>query len=241
MKKSFTTVWTSLLLAGLSSLIVSCSSRSEGVKSSGKDAMLYNRTEIITQPDSALQLLKTGNHRFASDSVLADDEGVSKRSLLKEKGQKPFAVIVTCSDSRVPPELIFDQGLGDLFVIRVAGNVIDSVCMGSIEYAVEHLKAPLVIVMGHEKCGAVKATVEGGEAPGSIPSICKRILPSLKLVKSITSDEKSIAEMVAVENVKAGVKTISDDKLLKEAIEKGKLKVLGAKYYLESGRVDFIQ
>jgi carbonic anhydrase len=94
-------------------------------------------------------------------------------------GQHPFAVILTCSDSRVPPEVIFDQGIGDLFVIRNAGNIVDDVVIGSIEYAVEHLHTPLVIVLGHQQCGAVTAALKGGKATGHIASVIEKILPAV--------------------------------------------------------------
>jgi carbonic anhydrase len=208
--------------------------------SSVNKAGVYDRTHSPSVPDFALELLIEGNRRFVNDSTVPDNLSKEKRKTLKEKGQKPFAIILTCSDSRVPPELIFDQGLGDLFVARVAGNVIDSVVMGSIEYAVEHLKVPLIMVLGHEKCGAVKATVEGGEVPGSIPAICNRIASIVNKVKKSHPNEKEIAETVADENVIENVAILETNKLLEHFINTGKLKIVGAKYYLETGEVKFI-
>jgi carbonic anhydrase len=121
-----------------------------------------------------------GNQRFVSGKITIKDIGPAKREDLAVNGQKPFAVIVSCSDSRVPPEILFDQALGDIFVVRVAGNVLDPVAMGSVEYGAEHLGCPLLVVMGHENCGAVKATVDGGEAPGSISAIVDKIKPSVE-------------------------------------------------------------
>lgn len=199
----------------------------------------YTRASVIESPDTALQLLVDGNKRFVSATVLPDDLGTAKRKKLIDEGQKPFAVIVTCSDSRVPPELIFDQGLGDLFVIRVAGNVIDSVGMGSIQYAVEHLHVPLVVVLGHEKCGAVHATIAGGELPGSLPSIAQRIQPSVDKVKTEHGESHSNESQVIEANVDASVEILNNDVLLKHMIETGAVKALGAVYQLETGLVKF--
>ena len=106
------------------------------------------------------------------------NQGVERRKELVE-GQHPFAIILCCSDSRVPPEVIFDQGLGDLFIVRTAGNVFDNIALGSIEYAVEHLEVPLLVVLGHGQCGAVTATVEGGHAPGHISNVVEAIQPAV--------------------------------------------------------------
>ena len=115
--------------------------------------------------DDALAQLVEGNRRFVSGEVARPHQSAARRAELA-KGQAPVAIVLTCSDSRVAPELYFDQGLGDLFVIRNAGNVLDDHVLGSIEYAVEHLHVPLLIVIGHEKCGAVSAAVGGGERRG---------------------------------------------------------------------------
>jgi carbonic anhydrase len=122
---------------------------------------------VALSSDSALQKLMTGNKRYYEGNLTHPNQ-TKVRILEVAKGQHPFAIILGCSDSRVPPEVIFDQGIGDLFIIRVAGNIIDNNALGSIEYAVEHLGVKLVVVLGHEKCGAVDATVKGGEAPGHI-------------------------------------------------------------------------
>ena len=120
--------------------------------------------EAIPTPTAALERLKEGNARFAGDRPAAKDQGSKRRAELA-RGQRPFAVIITCSDSRVPPETVFDQGLGDLFVIRLAGNVVDTAAVGSVEYAVAHLHVPLVVVLGHEECGAVQAGARWQAAP----------------------------------------------------------------------------
>src|SRR5688572_16994 len=124
-------------------------------------------------PDEATKRLVYGNRRFVNGETQHPNQSAEHRLALA-KGQAPFAVVVACSDSRVCPEIVFDQGLGDLFVIRVAGNTIGNVELGSIEYAVEHLHAKLVIVVGHEKCGAVGAAVKGGETHGHIGDLTDR-------------------------------------------------------------------
>ena len=132
--------------------------------------------------DDAMKKLMAGNQRFVSEAYNRGDIGLSRRLELS-KGQHPFAIIVDCSDSRVAPEFIFDQGLGDLFVIRTAGNIVDDIAIGSVEYAVEHLGVRLVLVLGHEDCGAVKATVAGGKAEGHIDAIVQAIKPAVAIAK----------------------------------------------------------
>jgi len=186
----------------------------------------------------AKQLLTDGNNRFTAGSFAAKDLSSARRQELLA-GQKPFAIIVSCSDSRVPPELLFDQALGDLFVVRAAGNVVDPVAVGSVEYAVEHLGSPLIVVMGHEKCGAVKATVAGGEAPGSIGAIVAKIKPSVDKVKAagVTGDE--LAEKSADENVQAVIAELEKSPIVKHFVESGKLTITGAKYHIGSGQVQW--
>lgn len=191
-------------------------------------------------PKDSLKLLEEGNARFVSDEVATKDLSEAKRADLSTAGQFPFAVIVSCSDSRVPPELIFDQGLGDLFEIRVAGNVIDSVSLGSVEYAAEHLGSQLVVVMGHEKCGAVKATLDGGEAPGSIGSIVEKIKPSVEKVKASGVAEDQVYEKSIDENIKNAIVEIEKSPIIEELVASGKLKVVGAKYDLDTGKVEIL-
>src|SRR3954449_3735222 len=127
--------------------------------------------------NDALARLMHGNRRYARHKEQHPDESLARRKELIG-GQHPFAVILGCADSRVPPELLFDQGLGDLFVIRVAGNIVDDVVLGSIEYAFEHLDTKLIMVLAHEKCGAVSVAVQGGSAPGHLTTLVQAIQPS---------------------------------------------------------------
>jgi carbonic anhydrase len=188
--------------------------------------------------NEALQLLRDGNKRFTSGNLAVKDTGANRREELVSKGQKPFAIIVTCSDSRVPPELIFDQALGDLFVIRTAGNVVDQIGVGSVEYAVEHLEVPLLVVMGHEKCGAVQAAVDGGEAPGGIAAIVSKIMPSVQKARAAGASGKDLYENSCVENIRATINDLKESHIVKHFLKDGKLTVVGAKYYLGSGEVN---
>lgn len=190
--------------------------------------------------NEALQLLRDGNKRFTTGSPAVKDTGPARREELVSKGQKPFAVIVTCSDSRVPPEIIFDQALGDLFVIRTAGNVVDPIAVGSVEYAVEHLGSPLLLVMGHEKCGAVQATVDGGEAPGSIAAIVAKIAPSAQKARAAGASGSDLYEKCCLENIKSTIEEIKQSHIIKHFIKDGLLTIAGAKYHLSSGAVEFI-
>ncbi len=187
--------------------------------------------------DRILQVLSEGNSRYVSSKPTHPNQDANR---IKEvsKGQHPIAVIVGCSDSRIPPEIIFDQGLGDLFVIRVAGNILDDIGMGSIEYAVDHLGVTVVVVLGHGKCGAVGATVQGGEAHGHIGSIVRAITPALEKAKNLEGD---LTDNTIRANVKLVVEQIASSKpILLPMVDGGKVKILGAYYDIESGRVDFI-
>lgn len=180
-------------------------------------------------------LLTEGNARFTSGRHGKADLGAARRQDLAANGQNPFAVVVCCSDSRVPPELIFDAGLGDLFVIRTAGNVVDDVALGSIEYGAEHLGVPLIVVLGHENCGAVKATVDGGEVHGCITSIVDRISPALDRVRGA----EDLYAACEDENIKSVCGEIRKNRLIAGLIREGKTEVAGAKYAIETGSVTF--
>lgn len=184
-----------------------------------------------------LEILIEGNKRFVSEKMMHPHQDFQRRKEVSS-GQKPFAVIVGCSDSRVPPEVIFDQGIGDLFIIRVAGNIVDDVALGSIEYAVEHLGTELVVVLGHSKCGAVTATVKGGEAHGHIGSIVNIIMPAVEMAKMQKGDvvENAIKNYMAItiEKIK------SADPVISKSIKEGKLKIVGAFYDMDTGIVEFI-
>ena len=181
----------------------------------------------MEQFESAFQSLKEGNGRFVTGTLSNKDSYIEDRKKLCE-GQHPFAVVLCCSDSRVVPEIIFDQKLGDLFVIRNAGNIVDEEVLGSIEYAVEHLKTPLVVVMGHASCGAVTATCQGGDLPGHIIDIARRIKPSLNEGCCIDDNARRHAQRMA--------QLIEKD----EIVHHVGAKVVAAFYNLESGKVEWL-
>jgi len=185
----------------------------------------------------AHKMMIEGNKRYVTDKATHKHQD-STRRMDVTGGQHPFAVVISCSDSRVPPEIIFDQGIGDLFVIRLAGNIVDDAALGSIEYAVEHLGVKYVMVLGHENCGAVKATVDGGEAPGHIGCIVKAIKPAIDSVRGRTADLPEVGMRANVAMTVQMLKTA--DPILKPLFEKGELMIVGARYDLDDGRVDIM-
>ncbi len=192
--------------------------------------------------DEALQKLMDGNKRYVSGSLMKKDLGDTKRKELA-KGQKPFAIVITCSDSRVPPELLFDQGLGDIFVIRVAGNVVDPIALGSIEYGAEHLNAPLLFILGHTKCGAVTATLEAkGEPEGNIGAIVKKIMPAAEKAKKKGGTKDEILETAIKENVKNVYRDVmKKSKIIPHLVQEGKLKIVAGEYDITTGKVAMIE
>lgn len=187
--------------------------------------------------DQALQMLIEGNRRYTAGKAEHPNQSGERRTEVLA-GQHPFAIVLSCSDSRVPPEVFFDQGIGDLFIIRNAGNIVDDVVLGSIEYAAEHLGVPLVMVLGHSKCGAVTATVQGGEAPGHIGSIVETIQPAVDASKGQHGDAVLNATLA---NVRLTVDRIKKcEPILAELEQHGKLMVVGAFYHLDTGAVEVL-
>ncbi|MBF0274837.1 MAG: carbonic anhydrase [Nitrospinae bacterium] len=195
----------------------------------------------------ALERLKTGNQRFASSSQSNNLFDSRNRRQELTEFQEPFAIILGCSDSRVLAEIVFDQGLGDLFVIRVAGNIVAPSQIGSIEFAVERFGTALVVVLGHSSCGAILATLEELERPSEnrSPNLCSivdRIRPSICTLLEINpSQSKDILVENAVRaNIKASVDNLENgSEILKQLILQEKLLIVGAEYSLETGLVDF--
>jgi carbonic anhydrase len=191
-------------------------------------------------PDNALKRLVDGNTKFAGGKLhqFNGSELMERRASLT-KGQKPFAIVVSCSDSRVPPELVFNVGLGDIFVVRTAGEVVDAVAMGSIEYAVAHLGTPLIIVLGHQGCGAVSAAVSGANESGSIPDVLKAIAPAVEKTKGKSGDplDNAIrANAIDIANRLQGA-----DPIIAPAAQSGKVKIVAAVYSLDTGRVELLK
>ena len=186
-------------------------------------------TEHIISADHALEMLKNGNKQYLNAAKGLGDISVEKRKETLENGQHPYAVIVTCSDSRVIPEYIFSADIGDLFIIRVAGNVIDDHQLGSIEYAAEHLGIRLVVVLGHDHCGAVDAAIHH-DPEGYI----KFITDEIKLAIGDETDDYKACCM----NVRRSVAQIENSFIIQQEEAHG-LQVVGALYRLESGKVEF--
>lgn len=195
-------------------------------------------TEVTS--DEAIKLLQEGNERYVTGKTLDANISDEKRTELFKDGQFPYAIVVGCSDSRVPVELLFNEGLGNIFVIRNAGNVIDQVSLGSVEYGAEHLHAPLIVVLGHQNCGAVKATVDGGQASENIEEIKDLITPAYDIAKKTTTDASKIYTITEDENIKNSIEEINKSEVIQELVNENKVKVVGAKYSLETGEVTFM-
>lgn len=188
--------------------------------------------------DEALTRLKGGNSRYVKGAAKHPNQDKQARESVA-KTQKLFAVILGCADSRVPPEVLFDQGIGDLFVVRVAGNLADDAIIGSIEYAVEHLGTHLVVVLGHERCGAVKATVDGGEAPGHIGALVNAIQPAVTKARGEKGD---LLDNSVKENAEMVAEQLRESKpILEEMVKKGKIKIVAARYDLDTGVVELLK
>lgn len=198
--------------------------------------MSHQAVATITS-DQALRELMSGNERFVTSKLTHPNQTAARRSEVAG-GQHPFAIILGCADSRLSPEIIFDQGLGDLFVIRVAGNIIDDAIVGSIEYAAEHLHTPLLVVLGHSNCGAVGATVAGGELGGHLPSLAKAIQPAVERAKSQDGD---LLDNAVRANAKMVAEQLnSSQPVLAKLVSAGQLKVVAARYDLGTGKVTIL-
>jgi carbonic anhydrase len=227
MKVMKRTAWKGIVLGSVAALV------SAAALASGGGAWI--------SADEALQRLMEGNRRFVNGqmSILKQSDTATRKSLTK--GQKPYAVILTCSDSRVPPEVVFDKGLGEIFVIRVAGNGVDPMVLGSIEYAAEHLGSPLIMVLGHERCGAVTAAVEAkGKAEGNLGSIINAISPAVKQAKKeyTGKDKAQLVETAIDDNTRLVAADITRrSSIIRRLAQGGKVKIVAAKYDLDDGAV----
>ena len=189
-------------------------------------------------PDQALTQLLRGNERFVAGWPDHPNQSARRRREVFEAGQQPYAIILSCADSRVPPEIIFDQGLGDLFVIRVAGNVLDDVILGTIEYAVEHLHTPLVMVLGHDKCGAVTAAVEHGRTNSHVQAVVDALQAAILMAEGQEGDRVSTTIDM---NIRYAVKTLrASEPVLMGACAAGQLRIIGARYHLDTGEVKVV-
>jgi carbonic anhydrase len=192
--------------------------------------------------DEALQKLLDGNHRYVANQTTGQKlcDATTRHSLTK--GQSPYAIILCCSDSRVPPEIIFDKGLGEIFVVRVAGNVPDPIILGSIEYGAEHLGSPLIMVLGHGRCGAVTAAVAARGKPheGNVGAILEAIAPAVSQAEREAAgrDRAELVEMAIDHNVRLVCSSLLEQsEVIKSLADAGKVKIVGAKYDLDDGTV----
>jgi carbonic anhydrase len=192
-------------------------------------------------PDQVLDLFKEGNARFVTDTPIHGAQDRAQR-MATARGQTPVAVLVGCSDSRVPPELLFDRGLGELFIVRNAGNTVDTAALGSIQYGVAELGIPLIVVLGHERCGAVQAAVavvkDDATFPGGIGQMIEPILPA---VLHAQHQEGDLLDNAMRENVRGIVMRLrtSPEPILLEPLEAQRLRIVGARYDLDDGTVDW--
>jgi carbonic anhydrase len=204
---------------------------------------------LVVSAREALERLREGNRRFVSG--VRGSETLPNQTRLRElaAGQEPFAIILGCSDSRVPAEIVFDQGLGDLFVIRVAGNIVASSQVDSVEFAAERFGTPLVVVLGHSQCGAILATLEELRRPREIQSrnlssIVDRVRPSVEplLETDLRHDPDALVRHAVRANVRVSANHLRHgSKVLEQLIQQDRLLVVGAEYSLETGTVDFFE
>jgi carbonic anhydrase len=206
---------------------------------------LFNRTSISTDlgksAELALNKLRAGNRRFVEGHAIHPHESLRWRESLSTE-QHPFAAILGCSDSRVSPELLFDEGLGDLFVVRNAGHVADDNTLGSLEYAAAHLEVPLIVVLGHETCGAVTATVDvvknGKPVDGHILRLVDAIAPA---VPAFEGPSPAVVDRAIRTHIRAVVQKVSESiPVLRTKVQEGALQVVGAYYELQTGRVQWL-
>jgi carbonic anhydrase len=224
----------SLVLSALAAGLAGCASSSTSAAPAGGHAA--EGTKVT--PKEANQRLVEGNARFVAGQAQHAHQDPDRRTSLATS-QHPFAVVLGCADSRTSPEILFDQGLGDLFVVREAGNVLDDHTLGSIEYAAEHLHSPLIVVLGHERCGAVAAARDtvaaNGHAEGHIDSLVEALRPAVAATAGQDADATCKAN---VRNVVQALK--NSEPLLRHMLEKGEVEVVGAYYDLDTGLVTFL-
>lgn len=208
-------------------------------------ALAFASGGVGVSADEALQKLMDGNKRYVENQMGACKQSDTATREGLAKGQKPYAIILSCSDSRVPPEIIFDKTMGEIFVVRVAGNIPDPVVLGSIEYAAEHIGSPLIVVLGHERCGAVTAAVDAkGKPEGNIGQIIKTIAPAVKQAKKEAKgkDKTVLVETAIDDNIKlVSAALLKKSHVIKELSASGKLKIVNAKYDLDDGKVTLMK
>ncbi len=194
-------------------------------------------------PYEVVKILQEGNARFLTSTPQHPNRDRSRRTVTANEGQHPIVTVLACADSRVPVELIFDRGIGDVFVVRVAGNVLGPSELGSIEYAVEHLGTPVFTVMGHNNCGAVKAVVEEGELPGNLRPLSQKIMPAVEearaenpglLLSQLVDEAARLNVMLAIEDA------FKNSHIIRERAKKGLVKVIGSFYDIDTGSIQWM-
>jgi carbonic anhydrase len=202
-------------------------------------ALAGGRAPEDSAPDG-LARLKEGNARFVAGKLRVHDIIGARREAVER--HRPYAIILSCADARVPPELVFDENLGRIFVVRVAGNVADPVGLGSMEYAAQVLHAKLLVVLGHGSCGAVESAIAGGEAPPHIAAILDRIAPAVARAKEKGLNRSETLNAAIEENVRVQMQNIRrESSILKGMIDKGDVQMVGGVYNLRTGMVDFLR
>jgi len=198
---------------------------------------LAGAQETVPSADAVIAELKAGNEHHVAKHYQHPHETAARQRELSG-GQHPHATILSCADSRVPPEILFDQGLGDLFDVRVAGNIAADAELASIEYSVEHLHVPVVVVMGHQRCGAVTAATESGDPGGHLPVLVAAIRPAVEAARKLPGDLVDNAVRINVENVVRNLR--GSQPVLAEAVHSGTLRIVGAVYSLDTGKVTWL-
>ncbi len=185
--------------------------------------------------EDVIQRLKSGNERFVADHLDGKLQDSKRRDILVG-GQEPYAIILSCADSRVVPELAFDTGLGELFVVRVAGNIANNSSIASMEYAVAHCGSKVIVVLGHQSCGAVTAAVNGGDNGHNLNHLLYHITPAIHKA----GEGASITEVVRTNAIMTAEELMNRSTIIREAAEAGKIKIIPAYYHLDSGKVEFL-
>lgn len=233
MKRLMLTLGLSLTLATVNSALLSAAPE----KADGATAEAAAHHHNPHTFDSTLKALTDGNSRFVAGKPDHPHQDQGLRDKLVKEGQTPMAAVLSCSDSRVPSELLFDQGFGDLFSIRAAGQVAGPDQIGSVEYAVEHLGTPVVLVLGHSNCGAVTAAVGKAQEPGALGQLLGRLDPVVKEVEGLPEDQRVAAAIgKTVDFIVEELRRSSP--ALARAEKEGRTRIVGAVYYLEDGRVE---
>ncbi len=192
-------------------------------------------------PDASIQALKDGNTRYINGKSIHPRIDADRRKMTALEGQTPISAILGCADSRVPPEIIFDQGFADLFVVRVAGNVCAVPEIASIEFAVAVLKVPSIVVIGHTKCGAVDAAIKNGPLPGSLPELVKMIRPAVETCEKDKTSKTDLLTRATEQNVKNTIADLSKSPVIKAALDSKQLRIEGAIRHIEDGHVSWLK